>query len=298
MTKIIVRLKGGKGSGFHGHRGRPGLVGGSSSSFVPSSVTSEHDWEQMHTDAVERIQEWKDSGMTEEEIIRNGYFWRKIAQEYNQTWDWAVWNEIHNLAESRGYKYKDELTDEDILNDPLMDEELLLSDKYQRAMLSADTVYTNYRNYNDKDKLYRYINSKDGQLAREISLHKLWRSVVENGGKLVTPSSLMAVHALRKKIALFPGMQKLRDAKTFQEALDTDIVVYRGKADFYGNRPTIGKLISYTTSPQIARLFAEGFYASINKPGTGAILKRTVKLRDIFAFINNDGEYEVVLPPQ
>lgn len=29
MTKLVFRLKGGKGSGFHGHAGRPGKLGGS-----------------------------------------------------------------------------------------------------------------------------------------------------------------------------------------------------------------------------------------------------------------------------
>jgi len=29
MTKVIVRLKGGSGSGHHGHAGRPGKIGGS-----------------------------------------------------------------------------------------------------------------------------------------------------------------------------------------------------------------------------------------------------------------------------
>jgi hypothetical protein len=39
MTSYAIRLKGGAGSGFHGHKGRPGFVGGSSSEGV-SSVSS------------------------------------------------------------------------------------------------------------------------------------------------------------------------------------------------------------------------------------------------------------------
>jgi len=291
-----ITLKGGSGSGNFGHAGRPGEVGGSATGVAPKSVTSRSDWTGMQQDAADRIQEWIKSGDSVDSIVKNGYFWRESARNSNSSWDWAVWEETRKLADSVGYKYKDSLSDQEILDDPVF-ESRLLSDKYKTALSKADTAYTDYRNYNDKNKLYKFVNSDEGKLANEAELHELWGSVIEQGNVLVKPSNLMAVHALRNKIALYPGMQGLRNARTFQEALNTEVTLYRGEADYYGKASKIsGKLTSYTTSPQIARLFAEGFYSSINMPNTGTIVRRKVRFGDILAYINNDGEFEAILP--
>jgi hypothetical protein len=42
MTQYTIRLKGGIGSGFHGHKGRPGQVGGSSSEGSSAGVKNDY----------------------------------------------------------------------------------------------------------------------------------------------------------------------------------------------------------------------------------------------------------------
>lgn len=261
-------------------------------------------------EAIARIAQWLRDGDTPEEIIRDGYKWRAWCRDTERgekhgqawAWDWAVWEQIQLLAQKHGYEYKDNLTEEDIFNDPFLPEPTsVLCDgprqrAYQRADYTADNQLTDYRNHNRARVLVKFLRSDDGLLWKRMVLRDLWRRVIRNQGKRIKGYTLGATRHF-KEYAPFPGMQKLREATTWEEAMATEVTVYRG---VYGEDENPGKnpVLSYTTSPQLARLFAEGYLHSSNNPGKGRVFKRTVLFGDLLGFYDTDSEHEVFLGPR
>jgi hypothetical protein len=310
-----IVLKGGAGSGFYGHVGRPGKVGGSTAKVVLSSDVHDieyapkglKDIDKRREEAARRIEEWQHGGVWQpkvksvDTIIREGYKWREWAHNEtgNDAWNWAMWEEIQKLAKKYGYEYKNVLTAEDVMNDLNFDASMLLNidEKYNRANEIADQIITNRRNFNTESELAKFLQSEYGQLYKNYSLRELWGNVVRTG---VDPIALTqrSFGALRHfdTASLYAGMGGLLSAKTFEEALNTPITVYRGVTDLIENPNSFRGLVSFTTSPEIAKLFAEGYADSYNKPGTGTVISRTVNFGDISVYINPDSEFEVVIP--
>jgi hypothetical protein len=304
---MIGRLKGGAGSGFHGHKGRPGLEGGSVSRGVLSSSSIElapegtKGIEQFRREAADRMIEFQKQGQTLEQIARDGYQWRNWAHNNKHEgsgWDWAMWEESQKIANKVDYEYKDVLTAQDILDDPLLDADLLTmtSEDYRQATNIADTVITNRRNNNTQAELSKFLDTPQGELYKNYSLRTLWGDVVNNGVKPVSPE-FRGFGALRHFQTFNPykGMGELLKASTFAEALNTPVTLYRGVTK-YDDPSRLNLMNSYTTCPEVAKLFAEGYASSYNDPNTGTVLERTVKFGDIAAYINPDGEFEVILP--
>ena len=88
MSKYTIRFKGGPGSGFHGHKGRPGQVGGSSSEGVANSSSYNP---AMNKDYVQsKFEEWiSDNAVNSDGTVdldkANNALWevaQKIPDEY------------------------------------------------------------------------------------------------------------------------------------------------------------------------------------------------------------------------
>jgi len=285
-----VILKGGEGSGFHGHEGRPGEVGGSASQ-ANYDIDAYGRSDKYRQEAIDRIKEFRHNGMSDKDLVYEGYRWRYFAHRPNASgWDWAMWEEIQKVAKSMDFEYIKNITNDDVFNDPYIDI-MLLSKDYGRARDAADAVITDYRNVNNKTKLNTFLKSDEGKLFTELSQRQLWESVVRNNGEQIQQTGYEAAHN-RMKIDPFPGMQDLLHAKTFEEAKNTLVTVYRG---VHYEKDINTQIKSYTSSPQIAKLFAEGYYESYNEPGTGTVYTRNVRFGDILAYINPDGEYEIIL---
>jgi hypothetical protein len=246
--------------------------------------------EKSRKEAQDRIKQWKESGMTDEEILYDGYRWREFVKRLpDSSWDWAVWEQIQQLAQEKGFEYKENLTEEDIFNDPKMP-----MDDLEREIPKANEETTNYRNNNNKNKIISYLKTPEGEKYTKISQRKIWGLVSSNEGKeIISHKSGLGATSHFESYSPFKGMENLLKAKSFEEALNTNITVYRGITDNYVTVKS--NLTSYTTCPEIAKLFAEGYFHNYNSPGTGKVITREVKLKDIKGFINNDGEYEVLL---
>ena len=302
---IIVRLKGGPGSGFHGHKGRPGKQGGS----LPDDISNSIEYAPVGTERIEkyreeadqRISEWLSSGMSKLDIVRTGYRWRNFAHLHGDYgWDWAMWEKMQELASEIGYEYKNPLTISDVLNDPTLDSSLLedIDESYHKANVTADKIITSRRNVNNERELHTFLNSELGKLYRTMSLRKLWGEVVANNQSEISPEGSFGADRHFKKYFPYPGMLRLLEAKNFNDALNTEVTIYRGIIEGVGDYVPNSKLVSFTTSKDIAKLFAEGFYHSYNKPNTGRIIEKNIKFGDILAYINPDNEYEIILPTE
>lgn len=240
------------------------------------------DFEKRQKEAEQRIKEWKSGKYliprSDEEIIMEGYQWRKWAHEKNTPWDWAVWEEIQRLANLYGYKYKDKLTEKDILDNPFLpDVDKLLGDE-----LESDDVITDYRNRNNKHQLFKFIKSENGKRWRVRSLRDLWKQIK------IMPKD--------KVLEFYPDFIKLKYAKSWDEAINIEVTVYRGilgkKEDAYK-----APIISYTTCPKVAEKFARGYLYSYDKGSdAGIVVKRKSKFEDLLGYLNPDGENEVILP--
>jgi len=281
-----------------------GPDGGAAGGEIEHAPVYMPDMDRRREEAIKRVKEWRDEGQPVESIIKDGYLWRKRAKtidvaKHARAWDWAVWEQIQALAKEHGYEYKDTLTAEDVFNDPMLpDPERVLDDpQYQRAEDASDNPITAYRNTNKAHPLLKFLKSKDGVVWHGMSLRKLWCGAKLAGGRTFSRGSFGADRHF-ETFDPFPGMTGLLGAKTWEQALDTEVTVYRGVIDPKHGENLAGKpVVSYTTSPQIARLFAEGYFYNYNKPGQGKVYERKVKFGDILGYLNPDGEYEILLTP-
>jgi len=247
--------------------------------------------ERRREEAKRRLVEWQSGQdsfgygnrpMSKEEIISDGYQWRHWAHSRTHgqnAWDWAMWEEIQKLAQKEGYQYKDKLTEQDLLDNPMIpDYEDVLGKE-----IVTDEVTTGWRNYPDPRVMLKFINSLEGKAWKVRSLRQIWAMV-----KTISENDTMKT---------FPGLVGLRSAKNWEEALNTDIQVYRGIPE-EKEKPTERNFISYTTVPAVADKFARGYYYSYDKgEGTGIVVKRTIKFGEILGFVNNDAENEVLVKP-
>ena len=99
MAKLIIKRKGGEGSGFRGHAGRPGLVGGSSSEKSADILIDE-----LRSDLLRgiipldkrRIEEWIDAGLYTREFA--DYFVANPNGEIDKyVWETRKVDELRNL---------------------------------------------------------------------------------------------------------------------------------------------------------------------------------------------------------
>jgi len=233
-------------------------------------------------EAIDRLEEWRNSSipMTDEEIIKDGYKWRKWAHLNNDSWNWAVWEEIQKLAHQHGYTFRDtQYTRDELLDDPLLPD----IDEVLGDYLDADDAVTNWRNTSRMKPMETFMESRRGREWRVRSLRDLWKHVK------TLPED--------KAKEYYPGLMKLREAHNWDEAMDTEIEVLRGvfrQGRVDEDRP----FVSYTTSPYIADKFSRGYYHSFDAgPNKGEIIKRTVKFGEALGYLNPDGENEILLRP-
>lgn len=249
---------------------------------APSTVDGFDEIDKRRIEAADRLEEWKHSElpMSDEEIIKDGYKWRKWAKLNNSAWDWAVWEEIQKLAQRHGYTFKEtQYTKDELLDDPLLPD----VDEVLGGYLDADDAVTNWRNNSRMKPMDTFIRSKRGGEWRIRSLRDLWKHVK------TLPED--------KAKEFYPGLMKLRKAKTWAEAMDTDIEVLRGEFR-QGHNDNDRPFVSYTTSPYIAEKFSRGYYHSFDAgPNAGDIIKRTVKFGEALGYLNPDGENEILLRP-
>lgn len=226
--------------------------------------------------------------MSDEQIIYDGYQWREWVQDRGGGWDWAMWEQIQGLANKNGFEYKKELTSNDIFNDPKIPMGLI-GNKFQSQI---DNSITSYRNNNNKTQMTKFLNTEAGQAFTKLSQRQLWGNVIWDKNEKVNPTSSLRQIGHYKP---YSGLQDLKNAKSFEDALNTEVTLYRGVAKNYQEGSIKLQLTSFTTSATIAKVFAEGYLSSINIPGTGKVITMKVPLKDIKGFINPDGEYEVLL---
>ena len=269
------------------------------------------DMEQNRIDAVKRIQEWRASGRSDADIARDGYKWRFWAHRDSISnrhiaWEWAMWEQIQGVAEKQGYKYKKVLTAKDVFDDPDMDPENLayaydkrVRDKWARVDHYADEYGTNWRNdVSSRDSMDEWLNTEDGKAHSDYSIKQLWYNARKVGTDYVPGGKGYGASRHFDKYRPFAGLEELANAKNFEEAKNATVELYRGvEREEYATEDRRVPFISYTTSPEIAKLFAEGYAHSYNKPGQGMVVKRRIKAKDMLAFINNDGELEVLVKP-
>ena len=135
-------------------------------------------WEKICQEAKGRIYELKTTNYggiprTDEEMIYRGYQWREWALKGKQPWDNAMWGEIKKIADQIGYKYKDILTAEDLLNNPLLPD---IKDIFGSS-IESDNAITNWRNRGKKEPMWRFINSPQGKRWKIRSLRELWQKI-------------------------------------------------------------------------------------------------------------------------
>ncbi len=249
--------------------------------------------EQYRREAKERLAEFRRDGQSELDLAHSAYRWRHFVNMHgrNSAWDWAMYEATQEVAAKIGYPIKAQLTDANIFDDPLIDMECL-SERWHIADSYSDQAVTDFRNHNRDTAFGAFLASEAGRDWTTLTQRKLWGMVVQDNNQPRKGRMLGAPRHFDSFLP-FPGAQALKQAHSWAEALETEITIYRGQENA---DPARGKLVSYTTSPQVARLFAEGYYHSYNKPGQGVVLERQVKLKDILAYLNPDGEYEVILP--
>jgi hypothetical protein len=268
------------------------------------------DWEKYEGEAKARVEEWVDGGkygrkMEPEEICYEGYRLRASARNASDSWCWALWEAVQRFAASRGFSYKDDVTEEDVFADPAMPEpEGIIGDdkvreRWQVAAHTADSWLTDYRNSNNAKALLDFFGTESGGMWRRHCQRDLWNLARGSGGETVSVGKRgFGAERHFDDYRPFAEPGGLKGANTWEEALDAEFTVYRGvvkgdEAENARRKP----VVSYTTSPEIARLFAEGYYHSYNVPGQGKVYQRTCRLRDVLSYLNPDGELEVLLRP-
>lgn len=249
---------------------------------TPTTIKDYDELPQKRKEAIDRLEEWRHAKvpMSDEEIIKEGYQWRKWAHLNENPWDWAVWEEIQKLAQKYGYTFKEtQYTREELLDDPLLPD----VDDVLGGYLDADDPVTNWRNTSRMKPMNTFIESRKGREWKDRSLRDLWKHIK------TLPED--------KAKEYYPGLLKLREAKSWDEAMNTEIEVLRGvfrQGDKDSDRP----FVSYTTSPYIAEKFSRGYYHSFDAgPNAGNIIKRTVKFGEALGYLNPDGENEILLRP-
>lgn len=254
--------------------------------------------EKYREEARARLIEWQHGGIysrkySDEQILWEGYQWRKWAhskQSGESGWNWAMWEEIQRFAKQKGFTYKEKLTKQEILDNPMIPDVDELLDGFGAI---ADEVTTNWRNRANRSQMWRFINSPEGKNWSITSRRELWGQV-----KAISEDDI------RKN---YPGLIGLRRANSWNEALNTEVEVYRGIPLYYtsagppegGEKPYTGrKFVSYTVVPAMADKFARGYYHSYDAgEGKGIVVKRRIRFGDILGFVNNDGENEVLVKP-
>jgi len=257
--------------------------------------------EQYRKEAIDRINEWTSKGMTAEQIYYDGFKWRDwVRSSPASGWNWAMWEQCQMIAASIGKSYPEKLDEQELFDNPNIDINLYgcANPDYNRIGLLADDVMTDRRNRNIETKLARFLSSKDGKLFTKVSLRKLWAAVVHNGCTECSGKGTWGATGNLASYNPFAEMKELLSAKSFAEALETEITVYRGVHSPERVFGSPRKLESWSTCPEVAKLFAEGYFYSYNKPGAGKVFERKIKFKEIKAFINPDGEYEVILKPE
>lgn len=204
------------------------------------------------------------------------------------------------VAASIGYTYKDKLSAQEIFDNPRIDSDLLeLADPIYRGIDDlADAIITDRRNRNIHSKLVSFLRSNKGKIFTRVSQRRLWVLVVKNGYRPVNTPTFGATRHF-PEVNPFLGMGGLLKARRFEEALSTEVAVYRGIEE--GASPTwVGQreIESWTTCREVAVLFAEGYYNHTIRPGSVTVLERKIKFGEILAFINPDDEYEIILRPE
>src|SRR4030042_1685328 len=238
-----------------------------------------------------RLIEWRLPGLShgkysDEQILWEGYQWRSWAHSKihgKSGWDWAMWEEIQRFAKQKGFVYKDRLTKQDLLDNPVIPDTENILGKFSNI---ADDISTNWRNRANRNQMWNFIKSPEGQNWSITSKREIWGHV-----------KAMKDEDIGKN---YPGLIGLKNVNSWEEALNTEIDVYRGISLKEGEveKPYSQYFISYTVVPAMADKFARGFYYSYDAgEGKGIVVKRRIKFGDILGFVNNDGENEVLVRP-
>ena len=259
--------------------------------FAPDTIPN---MEKYRRDAKKRIAEWKSPGnsdkwnnMTDEQIAYQGYYWLGCVRNTPDVgWDWAMWEQCQMMAAKIGLRYSEELTEQELFDNPKIPFELthcLVNDRqFLKIIEEAQPFVHKLKRDNKKWGLYRFLQTPNGKIYTRICQRMLWGEAFHH------------LYYKTDKSRYFSGMSALLNAKNFKEALETEITVYRGIIDEEcPEQVKRARIESWTASKKMARLFAEGLYFNYNKPGTGTVLEKTIKLKDVLAFV--DDELEIIL---
>lgn len=261
------------------------------------------DLDLRRKEAKDRIAEWLANGYSPEQIHFDGYKWRNWVhgKEANSGWSWAMWEQIQILSAKNNFVYKEKLEEQDFINKPNIDIQKyfeLINPDWINIVGQANNIILKRRIHNTQSPLLNFLRTPEGILYKRYCQRILWGEATRNHGKKLT-KTIVGATSNCIEFSPFDGMTSLFDIETFEDALDTEITVYRGvEFDEKPERVKKARIESWTTCPEVARLFAEGYYHSINIPGQGKVFKRLITLREIMIYINLDGEYEVILKPQ
>lgn len=258
--------------------------------FAPESVP---DLQKYRGLAIEHIIElksigilYKSRGFTDEEIAYDGYRWREhVRLNPTDGWDWAMWEQSQLIALSIGMTYKD-LSDKLFFDHPKFPHDLLhfVNPIFREIEETADnSIIFDFKKHNVKTELIQFLQSENGKIYTKISQRHLWEEVVDRGSSPIDSDYYPLM-----------GMSSLLSCKNFDEALESEVTVYRGIED--GECPKYVKraeIESWTVSRKMATYFAEGYYNSCNNPGTGTVLEKKIKFKEIMAFFKS--ELEIIL---
>ena len=113
--KFTIRLKGGRGSGFHGHKGRPGEVGGSTSRNSPSNNSK-----RVLTEFVDKVSEMQENSIYGV-VKRYGKFYtpQKLPKQYKQGKPKLCYMNAYHMSQRYGLQYVEGLATPDFADIPI-----------------------------------------------------------------------------------------------------------------------------------------------------------------------------------